>query len=201
MSKTSLWGVLLGFLVMTTAQTASAEQPPDFELSPATSSRGPSSALKIGVVEYRSLMEKVAQREQTEKKLEREFSARQKKLKADLEEINKIKERFAKEEGGLSEEEKIKLSKEGQKRILDFKNAETEFNQDLNQTRNEEQQKLFKIVLEAVQAVARDENYDLILDRDGAPFSKDSINVTAKVSSKLDSGGGESSAKAPKKKD
>ena len=198
MFNKSLWGVLLGFLMIMNTQTASAEQVPDFEVGTSGSgSRGQTSGLKIGVVEYRSLMEKVAQREQTEKKLEREFSARQKKLKADLEEINKIKERFAKEEGALSEEEKIKLTKDGQKRILDFKNAETEFNQDLNQTRNEEQQKLFKIVLEAVQAVARDESYDLILDRDGAPFAKDSINVTAKVASKLESG--EGSPKAPKK--
>ncbi len=196
MFNASLWGVLLGFLVIMNAQTVGAEQSPDFEPG-AGGSRTQASGLKIGVVEYRSLMEKVAQREQTEKKLEREFSARQKKLKTELEEINKIKDRFAKEEGVLSEEEKVKLSKEGQKRILDFKNAETEFNQDLNQTRNEEQQKLFKIVLEAVQAVARDENYDLILDRDGAPFARDSINVTAKVASKLESG--EGSSKAPKK--
>ena len=193
MSKTSLWGVLLGLLVFVNAQTAAgAEQTADFEM-PTGGGRVPSSGLKIGVVEYRTLMEKVAQREQTEKKLEKEFSARQKKLKAELEEINKIKDRFAKEEGVMSEEEKIKLSKEGQKRVLDFKNAETEFNQDLNQTRNEEQQKLFKIVLEAVQAVAKEENYDLILDRDGAPFAKDSINVTAKVASKLESGEGGSS--------
>lgn len=199
MSKTSLWSVLLGLLVFMNAQTAAAADPaPDFELPATGSSRVQTSELKIGVVEYRTLMEKVAQREQTEKKLEKEFSARQKKLKAELEEINKIKERFAKDEATMSEEEKIKLGKEGQKRVLDFKNAETEFNQDLNQTRNEEQQKLFKIVLEAVQAVAKEENYDLIADRDGYPYAKDSLNVTAKVASKLESG--QSSSAKPTKK-
>ncbi len=187
MSKISVGSLLLGFLLVMNAQTASAEPAADLDLGAAVGGRGQTSVLKIGVVEYRVLMEKVAQREQTEKRLEREFSARQKKLKADLEEINKIKERFAKDEGVLSEDEKNKLGKEGQKRVLDFKNAENEFNQDVNQTRNEEQQKIIKIIQEAVLALAKEENYDLILEKDSVPFSRDSINLTSKVASKIES--------------
>ncbi|PZN69296.1 MAG: hypothetical protein DM484_30000 [Candidatus Methylumidiphilus alinenensis] len=198
MSNASLWGVLLGFFVMMNAPTVGAEQPPDFDLGTGGGGgKGQASGLKIGVVDGAALMEKVAQREQTSKKLEREFSARQKKLKAEEEEVNKIKDRLVKEEGVLSEEEKAKLAKEGQKRFLDLRNAEAEYSQDFNQTRNEEQQKLFKIVIEAVQAVARDESYDLILDKGAALLARDSINVTAKVASKLESG--EGSSKSSKK--
>ena len=161
-----------------------------FDLSAAGGGKAQTSGLKIGVVEYRLLMEKVAQREQTEKKMEREFKERQEKLKKEFSEIEKIKQRFAKDDAIMSEEEKIKLSKEGQERVLNFKNAENKFNQDLNQTRNEEQQKLFKFVTDAVQAVAREENYDLILESASTPFAKDSFNVTAKVASKLESGSG-----------
>ena len=153
---------------------------PDYQYTP----------LLIQSMAYRLLMEKVAQREQTEKKMEREFKERQEKLKKEFSEIEKIKQRFAKDDAIMSEEEKIKLSKEGQERVLNFKNAENKFNQDLNQTRNEEQQKLFKFVTDAVQAVAREENYDLILESASTPFAKDSFNVTAKVASKLESGSG-----------
>ena len=107
MSNASLWGVLLGFFVMMNAPTVGAEQPPDFDLGTGGGGgKGQTSGLKIGVVDGAALMEKVAQREQTSKKLEREFSARQKKLKAEEEEVNKIKDRLVKEEGVLSEEEK-----------------------------------------------------------------------------------------------
>ena len=88
----------------------------------------------------------------------------------------------------MSEDEQKKLSKEVMRRVREFKTAEDEFRQDFNQSRNEEMAKLQKSIGEAIQALAREEHFDLIL-HEGVVFADPSIDVTAKVASKLEGGG------------
>ncbi len=182
MSKTSLWTVLLGFLLVTTAPSASAEQGADVEASGA----GKTTGLKIGVVDVMSLIDKSSQMEQARKKIEREFSSRQNKLNSEREAISKLEERLSKDAEVMSEDEQKKLSKEVMRKVREFKTAEEEFRQDFNQSRNEEMGKLQKSIIEAIQALAKEEHFDLIL-HEGVVYATDSINVTAKVASRLES--------------
>ena len=195
MSKTSLRSVLLGCLFVMNLQSAGAEQGADFD-SAASIGRGQTTGLKIGVVDVMALIDKSSQMEQARKKIEREFSPREKKLNSEKEEINKMQERLTKDAEVMSEEEQKKLSKEVMRRVREFKTAEDELRQDFNQSRNEEMAKLQKSISEAIQALAKEEHYDLIL-HEGVLFATDSINVTAKVASKLE--GNSASSRASKK--
>ncbi len=192
MSKTSLRCALLGFLVILNAQSAVAEQGADADSATA----GKTSGLKIGVVDVMSLIDKSSQMEQARKKIEREFSPRQNKLNSEREAITKMEERLSKDADVMSEDEQKKLSKEVMKRVREYKTAEEELRQDFNQSRNEEMMKLQKSILEAIQALAKEEHYDLIL-HEGVVYANDSINVTAKVASRLESA--PASSKGPNK--
>ena len=195
MSKTSLWCVLLGFLFAFGAQTAGAEQAADFDLG-GTGSRPQSSGLKIGVVDVAYLFDKSAQMEQAKKKLEREFSPREKKLDGEKEEVTKMEERLNKEADVMSEDERKKITKEVIKRVRDIKSEEEELRADINQTRNEEMGKFQKSISEAIQSLAKEEHFDLILYQ-GVGFASEALNITSKVASRIE--GGVSSSKPTKK--
>jgi outer membrane protein len=195
MSNTSLRSVLLGFLLVMNAQTVGAEQGADIDLG-AGGGRAQTSGLKIGVVDVMSIIDKSAQMEQARKKIEREFSPREKKLNSEKEEVTKMQERLTKEAEVMSEDEQKKIAKEVMKRAREIKQEEEELRADFNQTRNEEMGKLQKSISEAIRSLAKEEHFDLIL-HEGVVFASDAINVTSKVASKLEIGGG--STKGSKK--
>ena len=196
MSNKSLWSVLPGIFLIMIAQTASAEPAADFDLGTTGSGKGQTSNLKIGVVDVMSLIDKSAQMDQARKKMEKEFSPREKKLNAEKEEINKMQEKLTKEAEVMSEEEQKKVTKEVMGKVRAIKQEEEALRADFNQARNEEMGKLQKSISEAIQSLAKEEHFDLIL-HEGVVFASDSINVTAKVASKLEGAG--SATKSPKR--
>ena len=186
MSKTSLWCVLLGFLSVLNMPSAGAEQAADFDSGSAAVGRGSSAGLKIGVVDVMSLIEKSSQGEQARKTMEREFKPRETKLNSEKEEITKMRDHLAKEAEVMSEDEQKKQSKELVKRIEEVRGVEEKLRRDFNEARNEEMMKLQKSISEAIQSLAREEHFDLILSSEGVAFAAEAINVTAKVAGKLE---------------
>ncbi|MEI7868164.1 MAG: OmpH family outer membrane protein [Candidatus Methylumidiphilus sp.] len=189
MSKISMGSLLLGFLLVMNAQTASAEPAADLDLGATGGGRGQTTNLKIGVVDVMSLIDKSAQMEQARKKMEKEFSPREKKLNSAKEEINKMQERLTKEAEVMSEDEQKKITKEVMNKVRAIKQEEEELRADFNQARNEEMGKLQKSISEAIQSLAKEEHFDLVL-HEGVVFASDSINVTSKVASRLEGAGG-----------
>ncbi len=187
MSKTSLWCVLLGFISVLNMPSAGAEQAADFD-SVGGGGRGQTSGLKIGVVDVMSLIEKSSQGEQARKTMEREFKPRETKLNSEKEEITKMRDRLAKDAEVMGEEEQKKQTKELLKRIDEVRGVEEKLRRDFNETRNEEMSKLQKSISEAIQSLAREERFDLILSSEGVAFAGEAINVTAKVASRLEGG-------------
>ena len=196
MSNRSRWCLLLGWLtIMYVPPSAAAEPVPDFDLGTG-GAKGQTSNLKIGVVDVMSLIDKSAQMDQARKKMEKEFSPREKKLNGEKEEINKLQERLTKEAEVMSEDEQKKITKEVMSKVRAIKQEEEELRADFNQARNEEMGKLQKSISEAIHSLAKEEHFDLIL-HEGVVFASDSINVTAKVAGRLEGAG--SAPKATKK--
>ena len=63
-----------------------------------------------------------------------------------------------------------------------------EFREDLNIRRNEEIGKLQRNLLSAIEALAKEEEYDLILYESGAMFRSERIDITKKVLERLKQG-------------
>ena len=140
--------------------------------------------LKIGFVNIPAVLEKAPQAEKAKKRLEQKFSPRDKQLVAQGKEIQSLEEKMTKEASVMSDSEKANLENDIQNKKRDAKRSQQEFSEDFNASRNEELGKLQRRIVEAVRAIAKDEDYDLLLT-DGVIYSKPEFDITAQVQKKL----------------
>lgn len=141
--------------------------------------------MKIGFVNVAKLLEKAPQADKAKKDLEREFAPRDKRLVAEQKEIKQMEDKLGKDAAVMSDSEKQKLDKEILNRKREAKRLQDEFREDFNLRRNEELSQLQKEIFEAIQSLAKDENFDLLLT-DGVVYASDAIDVTSKVEKKLE---------------
>lgn len=139
--------------------------------------------IKIGYVNAVKVIEQAPQREAALKKLEAEFTPRDKKLVAMQQEIRKAEEDL--EKNRLVMKDIQRRDKESQLGALkrDLWRETQEFREDLNARRNEELAALQKMVQQVIVEIAKQENYDLILE--GAVYASSSVDITDKVLEKL----------------
>ncbi|MDD4906213.1 MAG: OmpH family outer membrane protein [Methylobacter tundripaludum] len=140
--------------------------------------------LKIGFVNIPAVLEKAPQAEKAKKRLEQEFSPRDKQLVAQQKEIQSMDERMAKDAAVMGESARSNLEKDILNKKRDAKRAQQEFSEDFNARRNEELGKLQRRIVEAIREIAKDQNFDLLLT-DGVIYASDKIDVTSQVQQKL----------------
>ncbi len=140
--------------------------------------------LKIGFVNIPKVLEKAPQAEKAKKRLEQEFSPRDKQLLAQQEDVKKLEERLTRDGAIMSDSEKRKLERDILAKQRDLKRDQQEFSEDFNIRRNEELGKLQRRVVEAIRALAKERDFDLLLT-DGVIHASDSVDVTKDVQQRL----------------
>ncbi|TAN67968.1 MAG: OmpH family outer membrane protein [Methylobacter sp.] len=140
--------------------------------------------LKIGFVNIPAVLEKAPQAEKAKKRLEQEFSPRDKQLVAQQKEIQSMDERMTKDAAVMGESARVNLEKDILNKKRDAKRAQQEFSEDFNVRRNEELGKLQRRIVEAIREIAKAQNFDLLLT-DGVIYASDKIDVTSQVQQKL----------------
>ena len=143
--------------------------------------------LKIGVVDLRKLVDQSAQSQKSQAELKKEFQPKETKLVNEQKELKKLEEKLEKDAAVMSDADKRKTEKELIDRSREFKRQMDEMRQDYGQRANQEMAKIQKVIQEAIQAVAKDQNFDLILV-DGVAFAKDGLNITDEVEKHLQGG-------------
>jgi outer membrane protein len=140
--------------------------------------------LKIGYVNTVKVIEEAPQGEAALKKLENEFSPRDRKI---VEMQNKVKDlEHDMEKNALVMKEPDRRAKEYEIATLkrDLRRATQEFREDYNLRRNEELASLQKIVQKAIVEIARQENFDLIL-HEGVIHAGAKVDITDKILKRL----------------
>ncbi|WP_340123331.1 OmpH family outer membrane protein [Methylobacter svalbardensis] len=140
--------------------------------------------LKIGFVNIPSVLEKVPQAEKAKKRLEQEFSPRDKQLIAQQKEIESMAARISKDAAVMGKSEQAKLEKDISNKKREAQRAQQEFSEDFNVRRNEELGKLQNRIVEVIRGIARDQSFDMLLT-DGVIYANEQIDVTAQVQQKL----------------
>ncbi|MDD5276033.1 MAG: OmpH family outer membrane protein [Methylovulum sp.] len=140
--------------------------------------------LKIGFVNIPAVLEKAPQAEKAKKRLELEFSPRDKQLVSQQKEIQSKEERMSRDGSVMSDTERANLEKDILNKKRDAKRSQQEFSEDFNARRNEELGKLQRRIVEAIRSIAKDQHYDLLLT-DGVIYASEQIDVTAQVQQKL----------------
>ncbi|CAN5901784.1 OmpH family outer membrane protein [soil metagenome] len=143
--------------------------------------------LRIGVVNPIKVLEAAPQAEDARKRLEREFAPRDKNLVAAQRRAKQLEDRLAKDAPVMSDTERRKIERDiiGVKR--DLKRDQDEFREDLNFRRNEEFGKIQRQVVEAIQILAKEQGFDVVLG-EGVIYANERVDVTSKVVERLKKG-------------
>ncbi|MCR4331795.1 MAG: OmpH family outer membrane protein, partial [Sulfuricaulis sp.] len=139
--------------------------------------------LKIGYVNAVKVIEEAPQGESALKKLEAEFAPRDKQIVEMQNRLKHLEQDLEKNALVLKENEHRSREFEVVTLKRDLRRATQEFREDYNLRRNEELAALQKIVQKTIAEIAKQENYDLILE--SAVYAGPKVDVTDKILKKL----------------
>lgn len=136
---------------------------------------------KIGVVDLQKIMQTSTQMKVIQDKLEKEFKPRRDKLIAMEEGLKKDMEKFKRDSAVLNATQRKDLEKKIVSTQQQFEREGQQYQQELSTAHNEAMEDFYNKIRAAIAKVAQDESYDLVFQKDAAPFSIDKLDVTAKV--------------------
>ena len=139
--------------------------------------------LKIGYVNAVKVIEEAPQGEAALKKLEAEFAPRDKQIVEMQNKLKQLEQELEKNALVLKDAEHRSKEFEIVSLKRDLRRATQEFREDYNLRRNEELAALQKIVQKTIADIAKQENYDLILE--SAVYASTRADITDKILKKL----------------
>lgn len=139
---------------------------------------------KIGFVNTVKLMEAAPQAKAAQSKIESEFAPREQELVALQKQIRTMEDRLNRDGAVMSEKESNKLERDILSKRRELKRRKDDFRDDLNIRRNEVLSRLQRQMYDATLALAKEQNFDVILGQ-GVVYASDRVDITDKVLDKL----------------
>jgi outer membrane protein len=136
---------------------------------------------KIGVVDLQKIMQTSNQMKDIQQKLEATFKPRRDKLVAVETSLKNDMEKFKRDSAILSANQKKDLEKKIVAAQQQFERDGQQYQQELSTAHNEAMEGLYTKVRAAISKIAKDDKYDIIVQKDAAPFSSEALDVTDKV--------------------
>ena len=132
---------------------------------------------KLGAVNALRVLEQSPQAERARAVIEKEFAPRDKELVAKQKEIKALEDKMAKDGAIMGESERKNMERDIVNKKRDLKREQDEFREDFNFRRNEEFAKIQKDIVEAIQEVAKANNYDIVLS-DGVIYASPKADIS-----------------------
>lgn len=136
--------------------------------------------VKLGVVNIAYVLKHAPQAADARKKLETEFAPRETQILKLEKNLKSQTEKLSKDGAIMSPAGRKQLERKILNLKRDIKRAKEEFTEDLNIRRNDELNKLQKIVNKAIVTLAEEENFDVIFG-DNVMFANKRSDITKKV--------------------
>lgn len=136
---------------------------------------------KIGVVDLQKIMQTSSQMKLIQEKLEKEFKPRRDKLVTMEEGLKKDMELFKRDSAVLSQTQRKDLEKKIIGTQQQFEREGQQYQQELSTAHNEAMEDFYNKIRAAIAKVAETDKYDIVFQKDAAPFSVDKLDVTSKV--------------------
>ncbi len=143
---------------------------------------GPAAAqeMKIGFVNSERVLREAAPAKAAQAKLEAEFGRRERELTEQANRLKASADKLQKDEPTLSESERTRRQRELVDLDRDIQRKRREFQEDLNQRRNEELASVVERANRVIKGIQEGEKYDLILT-EGVFFYSARVDITDKV--------------------
>lgn len=132
---------------------------------------------KIGAINAILVLEQSPQAEAARKLIEKEFAPRDKELVVAQKRMKELEDRLAKDGAIMSETERKKLNRDIINKKRELKRSQDEFREDFNFRRNEEFAKIQKQIVDAINKVAKEHNYDIVLT-EGVIFASPKVDMS-----------------------
>ena len=134
---------------------------------------------KIGFVNTERVFREASPAVKAQKKLEKEFAARDQELQKMAKQARDIQSYLEKEGVTINDAERRNKERDLANLNRDIQRAQREFREDLNLRRNEELSTVQERANKAIQAIAESEKFDLILQE--AVYASSRIDITERV--------------------
>lgn len=134
---------------------------------------------RVGVVDTERILRESVPALKAEKKIEKEFAARDQEIKKITQQIRDIQTFLDKEGMTLPDAERRNKERELDSLNANLQRMQREFREDLNLRKNEELVVVLGLANKAIQQIAESEKFDLVLQE--AVYRNPKIDVTEKV--------------------
>jgi outer membrane protein len=159
-------------------------------LALAASAGAQAQEMKIGFVNSDRVLREAALAKAAQTRLESEFSKRQKEGEDAASKLKSAADKLDKDAPTLSEAERNRRQRELVDQDRELQRKRREFQEDLNQRRNEELATVVERANKVVKQIYDSEKYDLILQGDAVIFASQRVDITDKVIKSLNAQGG-----------
>lgn len=138
---------------------------------------------KVGVVDTERVLRESVPAMKAESKIEKEFSGRDQEIKNLAKQAKELQAVLDKEDSQLSDSDRRNKERELSAMNVDLQRMQREFREDLNLRKNEELAVVLDQTNLAIQSIAEEEKYDLILQE--AVYRNPKIDITDLVIQRL----------------
>ncbi len=154
--------------------------------------------LKIGYVNFSTLLQQSPQAKAIQAKLRAEFLPRQDELNKLQASFKARADQFQRDAATMTDEQRDKTQSELQDSDRELQRRSSELQDDFTQRRNEELSSLQRILTDQVRTYAKAQNFDLVL-ADGVIYETNAIDITPAILARLQQAAGASGTAAPRK--
>lgn len=136
---------------------------------------------KIGVVDVQGITRSLPQFAEIAQVVTAEFKDQIQEVNTQSEEYNFLLQKLQRESATMSADQKAKLEEQiiALQKVLQEKTGPLQ--QNMQRREQEEQRKILGLVMQAVEKIAADGKYDLVLNRSTTPFAKPEFDISQQV--------------------
>jgi outer membrane protein len=142
-------------------------------------------ATKVGTINVRQAIVNTAEGKQASAELQSQFAPRQNELENLNKQMSELRQRLAAGERTLSDEEKARLTQQGQKMAQQLERKQTEYQEDVNGAQGEVIDRIGRKMLDVLDRYARENGYVAVFDTSSqnSPilYASSQIDVTADI--------------------
>lgn len=135
---------------------------------------------RIGYVDVPYLIDNSPQARDASGQLEEEFGKAQQQLQQDQQEYQSLQEKLQKDGLVMSDSERQEIEQRMRELKREIQRNEEAFREELNIQRNDAFKRVREAVMQAVENLAKEEGYDLIVGQ-GALYASDAVDLTERV--------------------
>ncbi len=141
--------------------------------------------MKVGVLNVRQAIVNTAEGKQASAELQSQFASRQNELESLRKQIEDLQNRLRSGERTLSDEEKVRLQRQGETLARQFQRKQDELQEDMNGVQNEVVDRIGRKMLDVLDRYARENGYTAVFDTSGqnSPviYASSQIDVTQDI--------------------